>query len=116
MRWEHNESFILSWVIIEQYLNHIWNSLLDSKDISNARKKNLKTKEYTVNVKINFLALLGFLGEEEYSDINKIRKKRNALMHEIEFINVSDAKSAYDLAFTYVKKRVSNYLSNLNKD
>jgi len=23
---------------------------------------------------------------------------------------------AYDLAFTYVKKRVSNYLSNLNKD
>ncbi|MBA7556273.1 hypothetical protein ES705_48973 [subsurface metagenome] len=116
MKWELNESFILSWVLIEQYLNHIWNSLLDSKNISYERKKKLRSREFTAYVKVNFLALLGILEEEEYRDINKIRKKRNKLMHEIEFTNIKDASSAYKLAFAYVKKRVSNYLSNENKD
>ncbi len=116
MRWQHNESFILSWVLIEQYINYNWNSLLDSKKISKKRKKALNRKEYTAYVKINILALLGILEEEEYREIDKMRKKRNNLMHEIEFINQQDAYSAYKLAFNSIKKRLSVYLSNLKRD
>lgn len=113
---EINESFILSWMIIEQYLNYIWNTFLDSKNISNERKKKLRSREFTVHVKVNILAVLGILEEEEYRDINKTRKIRNELMHEIEFNDIKDASSAYKLAFTYVRKRVSDYLSIENKD
>ncbi len=115
LKFELNESFILSWVLIEQYLNYVWNYLLDSKNISNKRKEKLNGREFTAHVKINILALLGILEEEEYRDVNKMRKNRNELMHEIEFINIEDAGSAYKLALTYVKKRVSNYLLKENK-
>ena len=111
MTFQQNESFILSWVLIEQYINYLWDTFLDSKNISNTRKNKLNQKEYTANVKINILALLGFLGEEEYRDINKIRKKRNKLMHEMEFMSRNEVQSAYKLAFNSVKKRISVYLS-----
>lgn len=99
------ESFILSWVIIEQFLNYSWNKLLTSKKISNKRKKQLNSKEYTASVKINILNLLGILNNDEFKQINELRKTRNEFMHEIKLISPQDAISAYKLAKNYLKRR-----------
>ncbi|KKL71737.1 hypothetical protein LCGC14_2091910 [marine sediment metagenome] len=111
MRGQYNESFIFSWVLVEQYINHNWDIFVDGKSISKARKQKLNQKEYTANVKLNILTHLGLLEEEEYRDINKLRKKRNKVMHEIEFVNNHEAVFAYELAFKSIKKRISVYLS-----
>jgi len=107
---EFNQSLILSWTIIEQYINHIWNILLESQLISNDEKGKLKSAGYAAEKKINTLARYKFL--DDYKNLHKIRDKRNKLLHEIFLIRNDTAVIAFNFAFKYVNILISKYLSN----
>ncbi len=109
---EFNQSFILSWTIIEQYLNSLWRSALSDKKISNRRIKKLEGRDYTASIKLELLNLLGYINSEEYITFNKLRKKRNDFMHELLLISPLLAQEVLELAKNYTKLRVGEFLKN----
>ncbi len=111
---EINQSFILSWTIIEQHLNYKWDLLSKDKHLSRSRKKKLESRDYTASVKTEMLNLLGYISEEEYRMINGLRKERNNFMHEIIQIPRESANLSFKLARSYLKSRIEEYVEKSN--
>ena len=105
---ELNQSFVLSWTIIEQYLNYKWDSLLKNKEVSNNRQKKLKGRDYTASIKTEILNLFEYIEEDEYLILNNLRKKRNDFMHELVNIPHGIAEKSFNLAIKYSKARVND--------
>lgn len=108
IRLEFDQSFILSWVLIEQYLNYEWDLYLDQRKISKNEKK-----KYTANKKINRLFQLGILREADNRELSRLRHTRNDFMHEIRLVQGNDANKAFKLALRFVKKRIDDYYESL---
>jgi len=108
IRLEFDQSFILSWVLIEQYLNYEWDLYLDQRKISKNEKK-----KYTANKKINRLFQLGILREADNRELSRLRHTRNDFMHEIRLVQGNDANKAFKLALRFVKKRIDDYCESL---
>jgi len=112
---EINQSFILSWTIIEQYLNYKWDSLLNSKKVSSSRQKKLRGRDYTASVKTEILNLFDIVKKNEYIVLNSLRKKRNDFMHQIVNIPNEVAQESLNLALEYSKTLVNDFLSGTTK-
>ncbi len=105
---EINQAFILSWTIIEQYLNYKWNLLIDSKGITGKRRKKLlKGRDYSISVIIEILNLNDHLSNDELILLNKLRKARNDFMHEMRSIPRDLAQTSLFLARKLIKKRLT---------
>ena len=107
---ETNQSFILSWTILEQYLNFKWDKLLEKKEVLGKRKKKLKGRDYTASIKMEMLNVLGYITKEDYIILNELRKERNKFMHEITQISRERAIQTLNLAIIYSKIRIEDYL------
>jgi len=86
-----SHGLLLAWLIIESIVMEKWNNLLsdknttfpdDRKRINSDRKKLLKGRDYPISVVTNMLELHDYLTFEEFSNINTIRKNRNAVVHQ----------------------------------
>jgi len=90
---ELNQSFIMSWTIIEQYLGIKLDQVLQTKDISEKRKKRIKN--FTAEMITELLNLKQIISDNAYNKINKFRTKRNRYMHNLDPIDVKTAKESY---------------------
>ncbi len=90
---ELNQSFIMSWTIIEQYLGIKLDQVLKARDLPEKRKKRIKN--YTAEIKTELLNLKQIISDEVYKKINEFRKKRNRYMHNLDPIKVKTAKESY---------------------
>ncbi|KKM70648.1 hypothetical protein LCGC14_1438630 [marine sediment metagenome] len=111
IRLEFVQSFILSWVLIEQYLNYEWDLYLDQRKISKNEKK-----KYTANKKINRLFQLGILREADNRELSRLRHTRNDFMHEIRLVRGNGANKSFKLALRFVKKRIDDYYESLSQE
>jgi len=111
---EINQSFILSWTILEQYLNYQWDLWLDRKEISGDRKKKLTSRDYTASVKTEMLNLSGYVTKEDYDILNDLRRKRNDFMHEIKQIPREKANLSLNLAINYLRARIDGSIRESN--
>ena len=107
---EINQSFILSWTILEQYLNFIWNLVLKKKEISGKRKKKLEGRDYTASVKTEMLNVLGYITKKDYIVLDELRSMRNKFMHETTHISREKAIQSINVAITYTKNRIDYYI------
>jgi len=105
------QGFIQSWFVIEYFMNKMWKSYLDSKDITfptgEKRISNNRNKYFT-NLKIadvlNQLELNDYITYEQFKIIDSLRKKRNTLVH-----NIAESRSNYqdcEDAFCIIKDLV----------
>ncbi|MBN1214676.1 MAG: TM1812 family CRISPR-associated protein [Candidatus Lokiarchaeota archaeon] len=105
------QSFILSWTLIEEYLNYIWESLLEGKNISNSKRiDKLKGRDFTASIISEILNITGNIDNNELKILNRLRKKRNAFMHDLKPINYKIAVESFDLALNYLQKRIKKLL------
>jgi len=82
-------SLILSWFIIETYLNRFWNDYLkksnkeigEKKRINKERMDTLTGRDYTASIISNILELNNILSYDDFEIINEIRKERNKIVH-----------------------------------
>lgn len=87
------ETIIDSWMVIEQLLNDYWKVHI-SKINDTSRKKRLKDhRTYSSSVKIEMLFSLGLFPNDLYEKINKARKHRNDLAHNV-VISLDGAKES----------------------
>lgn len=112
---EINQSFILSWTILEQYLNYKWDLWLDRKGISGNRQRKLTGRDYTASIKTEMLNLSGYVTKEDYAILNDLRRKRNKFMHEIRQIPGEKANLSLNLAINYSRARIDDYIRKSNK-
>lgn len=84
-------SFVLSWFLIERFLQSRWESYLEVKNkdldhgqkrINADRKKTLNdSRSFPVSVKLQILELAGELPFEQFLDLDSLRGKRNDIVH-----------------------------------
>ncbi|HZG39076.1 MAG TPA: hypothetical protein VEZ50_10385 [Nodosilinea sp.] len=83
---EHNlrsydNSLVMSWFLLETYINTKWEELLESRNILGKRKATLKGRDYTASVKTEILEMHNLITLSRYEQLNRIRKARNDIAH-----------------------------------
>lgn len=105
---EYSASFILSWTIIEIYLSGLWNRKIKNKGINTSQKKNLTSKMlWPISQKINVFTLMKMITDDEYKTFEKLRKKRNKIIHEGEKCSKDYAKQCLDTARKVLIKEIN---------
>ncbi|MFH1933991.1 MAG: hypothetical protein ABIN18_20770 [Pseudomonadota bacterium] len=110
---EHNlrnydNSLVMSWFILETYINDEWEKLLAIKEITGKRKKILQGRDYTASVKTEILETHGVITPDRYESLNKIRKVRNAIAH--NFGSRSATKQESSEALILVQEIIGEHL------
>lgn len=89
-------SILLSFFVIENVLNTLWDDTLKEKDLYEKIKDD---KTYTIAIKSNMLYLNGIISKEELKEIDYARKKRNSIAHaNFEFQDKFDFDKMIDIS------------------
>jgi hypothetical protein len=85
-------SLVLSWFVIESYLNLYWDRFLEEKKkngkgelrINKKRRKDVfgDTKSYPASVILNILEVSGYIETDIFNKIDDVRKYRNDIVHQ----------------------------------
>ena len=110
----YSTSMVLSWFLIEFYLNDIWIKFLDSvnsdegetKRINSSRMKYLRDRDFHISVIQNMLELFGIISLDLCKRINRLRKMRNKLVHKDSGITCGSAEcvDAFDVIIFLIKQ------------
>jgi len=109
---EYTISFVLGWIIIERWINHLWNDLLWEKSISGNRKSRLTGIKWEIHHKLETLNLVGKLNNSDYEMLNKFREIRNNILHKGENVKKDDAKKCLEFAYKIVVKTFNDKISD----
>lgn len=100
---EHNlrnydDSLVMSWFLLEVYINGEWEKLLSSKTITGSIKKTLQGRDYTASVKTEILEIHEMITTNRYERLNKTRKVRNKIAHDFGRKSATKQESVEALA------------------
>ena len=113
--WQHDfeGSLTLAWAVIEKAQNVLWDQFLTTgyqtvnpnTKISGKRRDLLKgNRDYTASVRSQVLSLARIYSDSELNQIDEVRRKRNASMHNLEAIAPKEAMNAANCAVLVVGK------------
>lgn len=110
-------SLILSWFILETFINEDWDKFLEEKnEIYEDGEKRINRKRmedvlkddrtYTVSVMLNVLELNKCIDYGQFNILDGLRRKRNEIVHGDEDVKVSptECKKALNLVLVYLEK------------
>ena len=104
---EHTQSFIFSWLVLEKYLFNQWKEYLKEKKISGKRKHSLEnTSNWTSHTILETMNLNGLISTKLYNDLNRLRQKRNKIVHEGELTEKENAENCFQLAKTLIVESI----------
>ncbi len=113
---DFGESLVLSWSVCEKILSTFWANYhcesckLSNTTINKDRKKILN--DFTASQITETLELAGVISNDYYKRLNKIRKKRNDYLHNLNSITQSDSYDAFLIARDMISKRLSVSLNH----
>lgn len=104
----YDTSLILSWFVIESYIEKLWERLIVSKNvtysdgskrISSERKKHFSHNNYPISVKSNLLELFEVIDISTFKKIDSVRDFRNKIVHQNSDFKCSDehCKQAFEI-------------------
>jgi len=100
---EFRQSYIMSWSIIENFIENEWNMLIEEKKIAGKRKDKLKNPiSWSTDYILEVLSLSGKIKDKEYELLMKMKKKRNDIIHNGADVSRKEAKECLDLAFLFL--------------
>jgi hypothetical protein len=107
---EYSQSAFFSWLIIEQYINGIYDVMIKDKLVSKKRKTYLKNPSIwpTAN-KLEALNFANRIDDADYQFLRDFNEKRNKFVHKGETFNETDAKQLFDYSLDIVKKDFSRF-------
>ncbi|MCK4798763.1 MAG: DUF4145 domain-containing protein [Spirochaetes bacterium] len=97
---EFNQSFTLSWVIIEAWINEKLKDLIDSSEMPPI--KNIK-KLHSVFDKSSYLFKAGYIKDDDFETVDKLRQIRNDYLHDRKSIEKEDAFKCFELIKKIIK-------------
>jgi len=106
---EYAQSFIQDWIIIEKHVYRILENLRNQKIISNNKYEELK--DWHINSVLILLNLSEQLNNNDYSELNRLRKARNDFIHSGIEINEDDSNRCLKSATKIIKDDIANMLN-----
>ena len=96
---EYRQSFVMSWLVIESWLDKTWSDALNERKVSKSRRKRLSEgARFTTEVKSEVLELLGVIDKEQLSKVTRLRRRRNEVVHNGSDPSDSEAEEALEFA------------------
>ncbi len=106
---EFNQSFTLSWNIIEAWINEKWNRLIDASGIPLSTKKIKDLKDsitWYASHKSLALFLSKQINDDDYKTMHQLRQKRNDFLHRGKKIKSEDALKCFEFAKKIIKNKL----------
>ncbi len=104
---DYSSSFILSWTIIEHYIDFQWKMYLEDLNPKKKRLEKLKNPTYfTVDLKTEILNMKEYLNNDEYNKFMKLKKIRNDFMHKTKLVQKEKAEESFLLSRDLINKLI----------
>ncbi|MEK7309315.1 MAG: hypothetical protein AAB038_00675 [Planctomycetota bacterium] len=94
---EYNQTFIMGWMVIEKFINYLWDKFLEQKSTEIIGDRKNKLKNYTADRAVEILSLSGQINFKQYSLIIQMKNKRNRFLHKGEKVLEEDAKTIFKI-------------------
>jgi hypothetical protein len=89
------EAVVNSWIFVEQYLEHLWKSLIPA--VGSHRRERLKdSRTYTASVRTEVLQTAGLLDDATAEVFHRARRFRNSLSHNARPVEYAGGKAAIE--------------------
>jgi hypothetical protein len=105
LKQEMKTAFLLSWIVIEKYIDSLWAEYLSSQNTPKKRFDKLtKSMLWSADDKLETLNLLGQISNDRYSQIARLKSNRNKVVHEERKIVSNEAKECNELGIKIVQE------------
>ena len=106
---QFSSNTVTAWLVIEAVQNLFWEQLLDDAGGRTAINKNRREtltngRDYTASVISQFLSLSGRYPGSLFDQLNRVRKSRNAITHDLSDPGAEGAGDAISLANLMLSK------------
>lgn len=98
---EYNQSFVMSWLIIEKYLSSRWKDFIKEKAIGGNRKD--KLEDWTIGQFLEVLHLSKKITKKQYKLFMEMKKKRDKFVHEGKQISKENAQKSFKTCVSIIE-------------
>ena len=107
-------SHIVAWTITERCLNQLWSTYIEGRNdafsanlsrrfINSERKNTLNGRDFSASVVSEILSLAGVIDFDTYRALNRVRRDRNAWLHQMKLIDRVKSVASLNLATTMLR-------------
>lgn len=106
---QYKTSFLLAWIVLEKYIDGVWEETLVSQKISDKRREKLaRSSLWTADDKLEALNLMGLFVNERYNEVIRLKKMRNDIVHEGRNVTKQEAEECLRFSLGIIKEVVRN--------
>ncbi|MFC1874657.1 hypothetical protein ACFLY3_00660 [Chloroflexota bacterium] len=96
---EYTQSFLMTWIVIEKWLDSLWEGLVQEKSIKGKRRKKLvESTLWTADTILETLNLVGSLSESAYREVTRLKRLRNNILHAGVRVAKTESEACINLA------------------
>lgn len=101
---EFSPAFLLTWILIEQHLNdRLDQQLRDEHGVNRERRKSITDgRSWYISQNIELLEIIDGIDEDDYEELSRFRKKRNAIVHKMDTATEADSEGILNLAARFI--------------
>lgn len=101
---EYSQSFLFSWLVIENYILRLFEEMLSEKEVSGKRKEKFKTQDkWSTETKIEVLNFNDIINLDEYNIFIRFNAKRNKFAHKGITIDKKESKELFEFSQNIIK-------------
>lgn len=79
---EYPQCFVMGWTVIERHIHSVWKDFLNQQRVTGDRLKKLTKGMWTTDDILETLNLFGIISAKRYKEFQKLKRKRNHILHE----------------------------------
>ncbi|NIP61283.1 MAG: hypothetical protein GWN01_10265 [Nitrosopumilaceae archaeon] len=104
---EYEQSFIMSWTIIEKYYSQKWKKKLHELGLSKKRIDKLtNSNQWSIDYIIEVMNLSKQLENVDYDLLMRLKRKRNRFYHDGEHVSKEESVACYDFATKVMREKL----------
>ena len=110
---EYTASFLLNWNIIEQHIEDLLNQdLRDDYDVNRDRRETIQGHNWFISHRIELAEIVDTIDEALYSELDRHRKKRNKVVHDMETVSAERAEDIDHFVSELLCREINSHLES----
>ncbi|MGV8150231.1 MAG: hypothetical protein ACP5NV_00710 [Candidatus Woesearchaeota archaeon] len=112
---QYSQAFIMAWYVLEKEMFEQWRSLIKDKKIIGGRREKLhSTNNWTIYHAVETLNLIGKISDEKFKQIDKLRIKRNNLVHRGKSIDKETCEELIRVISQLIKDKLEELIFSIS--
>ncbi|QZY00517.1 hypothetical protein [Halobaculum rubrum] len=114
---EYTASFLLNWNIIEQHIEELLNrTLRDEYEVNRDRRETIQGHNWFISHRIELAEITGVIDDDLYSELDRHRKKRNKVVHDMETVSAERAEDIDHFVSELLTREINTHLESTEVD